>query len=246
MGSSTPTSQRGARLRTESRPDKRHALVVGGTADGLAILEEGLAASEIRAESVASSRELRDALFDHPPVLAFVWAVRDLPWGLATFQAIRKHPNGTDLPIVFVIDERSADAVPVEGVEDVLVTPFSAAEVALRLRVLASRTEKPEGPEVVRIGDVTIDVPGMSVRLKGAPVELTYKEFALLRYYVEHPGVALERARILESVWGEDYYGGDRTVDIHTRRIRAKLPPLAPCIETVHGVGYRFASFMPS
>ena len=89
-------------------------------------------------------------------------------------------------------------------------------------------------------GDMVVEPAAMSVKLKGAPVDLTYKEFALLLHFLSNPGLALTRDQILQAVWGDDYYGGDRTVDIHVRRLRAKLPPLADHIGTVHGVGYRF------
>jgi len=90
------------------------------------------------------------------------------------------------------------------------------------------------------VGDVTIDTVGMHVREMGVPVDLTYKEYSLLCFLAQSPGVALTRDAILAAVWGNDYLGGDRTVDIHVRRLRAKLPTVEARLETIHGIGYRF------
>ena len=90
-------------------------------------------------------------------------------------------------------------------------------------------------------GELTIDAGGYSARLRGRPLDLTYKEFELLKYLVQHPGRVFTRAHLLQEVWGYDYYGGTRTVDVHVRRLRAKLgPEHESLIGTVRNVGYRF------
>ncbi|NSW55447.1 MAG: response regulator transcription factor [Armatimonadetes bacterium] len=196
-------------------------------------------------EPIQASRpeEIRDVLFDNQIAAALVHFGRDVPRGAAHARALRKHPAGRDLPLLALLHASSLAGFPLDcGVDELLILPVTAEEVFLRLRFVFWRTSGGEAEGVLKIGNVTIDVPGMHVRVKGVSVELTYKEFALLRYFVENDGLALPRTRILDAVWGEDYYGGDRTVDIHIRRLRAKLPELAHCIQTVHGVGYRFVA----
>jgi DNA-binding response OmpR family regulator len=192
---------------------------------------------------VRSAEELRDVLFDDVVAIAIVHFGRDIPRGVATCRSIRKHPSGERVPIIAVVDAAIIGDYPLDsGPDEVLITPVTASEAALRVRICLWRNDEPLQQASVKIGDLSIDFGAMRVRLKGVPVDLTYKEFELLRYFVQNPTTALRREQILESVWGDDYFGGDRTVDIHVRRLRAKIPPLGEYIETVHGVGYRFGA----
>jgi DNA-binding response OmpR family regulator len=96
---------------------------------------------------------------------------------------------------------------------------------------------------VVRAGDLTIDEHTYAAKLKGAPLDLTFKEFELLKYLAQHPGRVFSRAQLLQEVWGYDYFGGTRTVDVHVRRLRAKLgPEHEALIGTVRHVGYKFVT----
>jgi DNA-binding response OmpR family regulator len=188
-----------------------------------------------------SPEEIRDALFDEAVALAVVHFGRDVPQGIATCRSIRRHPYGEKVPILAVLEVAGLADYPLDGgAEEVLVVPFSPEEAALRVRLCLWRNDEPLQQAAVKIGDLSIDLSAMRVRFKGVPVDLTYKEFELLRYFIQNPSTALRRDQILQAVWGDDYFGGDRTVDIHVRRLRAKIPPLSEAIETVHGVGYRF------
>jgi DNA-binding response OmpR family regulator len=96
---------------------------------------------------------------------------------------------------------------------------------------------------VIRSGDLAIDEGTYQAKLKGHPLDLTFKEFELLKYLAQHPGRVFSRAQLLQEVWGYDYYGGTRTVDVHVRRLRAKLgPEHEVLIGTVRHVGYKFVS----
>lgn len=206
-------------------------------------LRAALCDPELDAVEASTPEALRDALFDRDVVAAFVHFGRDVPQGVATCRAIRRRPSGDELPIIAIIEPGIAEGFPPDaGIDDVLLTPFLPEEAALRVRLALWRKDVGNGETLVKIGDLVVDFAAMRVRFKGAPVDLTYKEFALLRHFLVNPGVALRRAQILDAVWGDDYFGGDRTVDIHVRRLRAKLPPLAEHIETVHGVGYRYSA----
>ncbi|HZD18967.1 MAG TPA: response regulator transcription factor, partial [Actinomycetota bacterium] len=114
-------------------------------------------------------------------------------------------------------------------------------EIRVRLEMLRRRSGSGEGA-TVRLGPLVLDRDSYQVAVRGTPLDLTYKEFELLRFLAEHPGRAYTRPTLLREVWGYDFYGGTRTVDVHVRRLRAKLGPEHEwLIETLRGVGYRAA-----
>jgi DNA-binding response OmpR family regulator len=126
------------------------------------------------------------------------------------------------------------------GADDYIVKPFSPRELAARVSAVLRRVEAPkEGAALLRHGPLTIDVDRHVVRVEDREVRLTAKEFLLLRYLVEHRGRVLSRDRLLTDVWGYQYTGGTRTVDVHVRRLREKIPLLAAAITTVKQFGYK-------
>ena len=150
---------------------------------------------------------------------------------------------GSPLGCVLVIPRPELARRPWHEVADEVVLPDdSEAELRVRLAMLlARRGEVGEG--VVRLGPLAINTESYQVTVGGTLLDLTYKEFELLRFLAEHPGRVFTRAKLLQEVWGYDFYGGTRTVDVHVRRLRAKLGPgHEHLIETVRGVGYRTAS----
>ena len=135
---------------------------------------------------------------------------------------------------------RLADFSPTWGVDDFAIFPGDARELAARLNLIAWRDKHLQTDALVKVGPLLINTERHEVFLDNRPVTLTVKEYELLLLLAAGRDRVLTREAIVDAVWGEDYYGGERTVDVHIRRLRAKLPPIAPCIETVHGVGYRF------
>ena len=129
-------------------------------------------------------------------------------------------------------------------VDDILLENASPAEAQARLRLLVdSRPAEENNPLLLRAGDLTLDEASYSARLQGSPLNLTYKEFELLKFLMQHPGRVFTRAQLLAQVWGYDYYGGTRTVDVHIRRLRSKLgADHEQLISTVRNVGYSFSS----
>ena len=121
------------------------------------------------------------------------------------------------------------------------------AEVEARLRLAMGRRVRnaaADAPDEIRSGDLTIDEATYSARLRGRALDLTFKEFELLKFLAQHPGRVFTRAHLLQEVWGYDYFGGTRTVDVHVRRLRAKLgTEYEALIGTVRNVGYRFVPF---
>jgi len=146
------------------------------------------------------------------------------------------------VPIVVVLARADLDLFSWAELADEFLYPGAPElEIRLRLELLRRRSGTGEG-SMVRLGPIALDVDSYQVTAQGRPLDLTYKEFELLRYLTERPGRVFTRPTLLREVWGYDFYGGTRTVDVHIRRLRAKLgPELEKLIETVRGVGYRAA-----
>jgi DNA-binding response OmpR family regulator len=150
----------------------------------------------------------------------------------------------SQIPVIF-LTARDSEVDRVLGLElggdDYLTKPFSPAELVARVKAVLRRVDGGPAPEVMQVGAVAIDAGRREVRVDGAPVEFTTKEFDLLRYLAERPGLALSRQQILDGVWGHDWYGDERTVDVHIAQVRKKLGDAVE-IKTVRGVGYRLES----
>ncbi|HHX38681.1 MAG TPA: response regulator transcription factor [Armatimonadetes bacterium] len=127
------------------------------------------------------------------------------------------------------------------GFDDFLADPLSGHEVTARIRQLRWRANRTDMADLLCAGDLVINLASCEVSLRGVPLTLTYQEYELLRYLVEHRGRVFTREQLLSELWGYNYYGGTRTVDVHIRRLRAKLgPEHEELIQTVRNVGYRF------
>ena len=153
---------------------------------------------------------------------------------------LRKLRNETDAPILMVLspdDLREFDWS--SGAADFVLDGCSSAEFDARLQRLIN--PDPEPAELMRRGEVTINRERFEVRVRGEVLDLTFKEFELLEYLAARPGKVCSRRDLLSEVWGYDFFGGTRTVDVHIRRLRGKLGHAAHSIETVRNVGYRFA-----
>ena len=149
--------------------------------------------------------------------------------------------TGSQVPLLLVITEGGLAAVsPGWGIDDVILDTAGPAEVDARIRLASGRTPRPEESAMIRAAGVVIDEASYSAKVYGRPLDLTYKEFELLRFLAAHPSRVFTREQLLSEVWGYDYFGGTRTVDVHVRRLRAKLGDLESLIGTVRNVGYRF------
>jgi DNA-binding response OmpR family regulator len=162
--------------------------------------------------------------------------------GLEVCRALRADRATAAIPII-VVTARADDSDRILGLElgadDYLSKPFNPDELVARVRALTRRVARLQVDETLRVGSVELDVATHSVKDAGNPVKLTAKEFLLLRYLLEHRGRVLSRDLLLGDVWGYRYTGGTRTVDVHVRRLREKLPGLVASIETVKQFGYR-------
>jgi DNA-binding response OmpR family regulator len=151
---------------------------------------------------------------------------------------------GVSVPVVAVLTEGGLIAMSAEWtVDDIVLDTAGPAELDARLRLAVERraAASDNTPEHLDIGELTIDETTYTARLSGSALDLTYKEFELLKFLAQHPGRVFTRSHLVQEVWGYDYFGGTRTVDVHVRRLRAKLgPEHEALIGTVRNVGYKF------
>lgn len=149
--------------------------------------------------------------------------------------------TGITVPLILILTEGGLTAVSADwGVNDVMLASAGPAEVDARIRLVIGRMAQAENASKIQTSGVVIDEASYSARVHGRPLDLTFKEFELLRFFASHPSRVFTREQLLSEVWGYDYFGGTRTVDVHVRRLRAKLGDLESLIGTVRNVGYRF------
>ncbi|MBN9605192.1 MAG: response regulator transcription factor [Actinomycetales bacterium] len=149
--------------------------------------------------------------------------------------------TGVSVPLVLVLTEGGLTAVSADwGVDDVILETAGPAEVDARIRLVIGRVAQEKSSSKIQASGVVIDEASYSAKVHGRPLDLTFKEFELLRFFATHPSRVFTREQLLSEVWGYDYFGGTRTVDVHVRRLRAKLGDLESLIGTVRNVGYRF------
>ena len=144
-------------------------------------------------------------------------------------------------PMLAVVDEAGVEQLSLNALQsyDFVMKDAGDVECLARLCKLLNERNPGDGVDVISIGGMTINLATYQVSIAGEPVDLTYLEYALLVFLVQHAGYTFTREALLQNVWGFDYFGGPRTVDVHVRRIRSKLGPnLAQYLETVRGVGY--------
>ncbi|GAB3479694.1 winged helix-turn-helix transcriptional regulator [Nocardiopsis coralliicola] len=151
--------------------------------------------------------------------------------------------TGLDCPLIAVLTEGGVAALTSDWqVDDFVLVGAGPAEVEARLRLAVGAADAATAdPDEIRRGDLVIDEATYIARLRGRILDLTFKEFELLKFLAQHPGRVFTRAQLLQEVWGYDYFGGTRTIDVHVRRLRAKLgSEHESLIGTVRNVGYRF------
>jgi DNA-binding response OmpR family regulator len=220
-------------------------LVVEDDIDIAALIAHYLEKAGHRVERVTSGTEVLPRLRRAPPDLVILDLMLPGVDGLVVCQAMRADPALAGIPII-MLTARGEESDRISGLElgadDYVTKPFSPKELSARVTALLRRSARtaPAGAPV-RYGAITIDADRHTVALDGEDVRLTAKEFLLLQYLVQHKGRVLSRDLLLSDVWGYNYTGGTRTVDVHIRRLREKLPPLAGAIETIKQFGYKLA-----
>jgi two-component system alkaline phosphatase synthesis response regulator PhoP len=158
-------------------------------------------------------------------------------WELA--QRIRQERQ---IPLIALISGEKFNGLHSStSIDDFVVKPWEATEVTARIKRILRQKERIDSEDIIRCGDLVIDSAKCTVSLGGKPIILTFKEYQLLKFLANNKGKVFTREALLNKVWGWDYYGGDRTVDVHIRRLRSKIEdPTHTFIETVRNMGYKF------
>jgi DNA-binding response OmpR family regulator len=207
-----------------------------------ALLAQTLDLAGYRWKSVANA----SIAAQHEPTDGWAGAVcvadEDPEGAFGMCRALRKRDSGVEPVLLLVSGAQLAELEMREDLfDDFCLAPFHPKEVEARLRHLFYRSGRGAQPEIVEYADLVLNLETYQAALTGKPLDLTYMEYELLKFFSTHPGKVFTREQLLSRVWGYEYYGGARTVDVHVRRLRAKLgEEHAGLIQTVRSVGYRF------
>lgn len=210
-------------------------LVLSATADSEVLPALGLLSHRVRQIAAEPANLVNAPGHD----LIFLDARRDL----AAAKSLAKILVATGLgaPLILVVTEGGLAAISAEwGASDIVIEGAGPAELDARIRLAITKSQQFDRNDKIHASGIVIDEASYSAKVHGRPLDLTYKEFELLRFLAQHPGRVFTRDQLLSEVWGYDYFGGTRTVDVHIRRLRAKLGDLEGFIGTVRNVGYRF------
>lgn len=160
--------------------------------------------------------------------------------GYGVAEEVRKM---SDVPIIMLTaksDERDELRGFDLGIDEYITKPFSPRILVARVEAVLRRTQADEDTNVISVDGIEMDIAAHQVKVDGEPIELSYKEFELLNYFLQNRGVALSREKILNNVWNYDYFGDARTIDTHVKKLRSKLGSKGDYIKTIWGMGYKF------
>lgn len=194
------------------------------------------------AEGFSSGRELFDAIDQSLPALILLDIMLPGEDGITILKRLRASSSTKQIPII-MLTAKSTEYDKVigldSGADDYIAKPFGMMELISRIKAVLRRTESTENVSEYSFGNVRLNVKSHSVMAGGRLLELTLKEFELLKFLLKNQGAVLTRDMLLENIWGYDFGGETRTVDVHIRTLRQKLGSEGSIIETVRGVGYR-------
>jgi DNA-binding response OmpR family regulator len=218
-------------------------LVVGGAAvlerpdGGMSTLGE--LGCRVRSVDLWDNLEAHDFNAD-PPSVILVEAIDQIEAGRAAVMRLRAVPALAEVPALIAVTVNATQRLdPNDGFDDFVLVPYVPVELYTRIRRAEWKRSEFAGKERIKIQSMCIDLAAHEVTVDGRLIELTHQEFALLAFLSQNRGRVFSREQLLDRVWGVDYYGGSRTVDIHVRRLRMKLGSSADPIETVRGAGYK-------
>ncbi|MBC7172591.1 MAG: response regulator transcription factor [Polyangiaceae bacterium] len=180
------------------------------------------------------------ALIDEPPTVILVEAIDEVDAGRAALVRLRAAKPLVEVPVLVGVTVNALQRLNEgDGFDDFVLVPYVPPELYMRIRRVEWRLSEFAGQERIKFGPLCIDLAAHEVIVDGRACQLTQQEFALLRFLAQNRGRVFSRQQLLERVWGVDYYGSSRTVDIHVRRLRMKLGLAIRNLETVRGVGYK-------
>lgn len=228
-------------------------LVVEDDPDIAELVRRYLEKAGFSVETLTSGRDALAAVAARPPDLLVLDLMLPHVDGLEICRSVRAHPATAAIPVIMLTAraDESERIVGLElGADDYIAKPFSPNELVARVRALLRRARRDAAPaaatSAITYGAIVVDPERHTVAVDGEPATLTAKEFLLLSYLLSHRGRVLSRDTLLTDVWGYRYTGGTRTVDVHVRRLREKLPPLGDALVTIKQFGYKLLEQPPA
>ena len=215
-------------------------IIIGQDERALVILQNELTRRGFGCSMASYDEDIADYVSNKSPDLILA-EVEDYRPGNLSREYIHEIKLKTSLPIIALITEELLDNLDVDqNIDDFIASPYRPDELALRIKRILKRQVVP-GDETITSDGLLIDLARCEVTVEGRKVELTFKEYELLKLLADNSGRVFTREALLDRIWGMDYFGGDRTVDVHIRRLRSKIEkPDLVFIETVRNIGYRF------
>lgn len=195
-----------------------------------------------KAKGFADGISMLEALKTETPELIVLDIMLPGKDGVEVLKEVRKNPNTRRIPVIMAT-AKGTEMDKIQGLDtgadDYLVKPFGVMEMVSRIKAVLRRCEYAETDDVLRVGEITLSDKEHLVTVNGQKIVLTFKEFELLKVFMQSPGIVFSRDKLLSEIWGVDYLGESRTVDMHIKTLRQKLGETGKLIETVIGVGYR-------
>lgn len=201
-----------------------------------------LASAGFEAKGLNCGEELFDALKTEKPQLIMLDIMLPGEDGIEILKQLRNNTSTADIPVIMATAKGTEydKVIGLDlGADDYLAKPFGMMEMVSRVRAVLRRTEQKETPKILQVGNLMINTGEHTVFVNGERVQLTLKEYEVLKKFMENLGLVFTRDQLLQSVWGDGYIGETRTIDVHIGTLRTKLGACGDYIETVRGVGYR-------
>ncbi|MCK4862824.1 MAG: response regulator transcription factor [Dehalococcoidales bacterium] len=218
-----------------------HVLIIARDDETKSKLRKSLAHYDLSCSFTSYSNGVWEAVNSGKPDI-LLFEMDENPPASEIWELTRRVKRTRNLPVIALIPGEMPGSIDsLLDIGDFVAAPYNSTELILRINRLLHRTESTESKEQIKHNDLKIDLITCEVTVEGKIVELTFKEYELLKLLAGNPGRVYTRDALLDKIWGYDYFGGDRTVDVHIRRLRSKIEdPDHTFIETVRNIGYRF------
>ena len=221
--------------------DKIKILVVDDESRMRKLVKDFLVHKDFQVLEAGDGEEAMDVFFANKDIALVILDVM-MP-KMDGWQVCKEIRQYSKVPIIMLTaksDERDELLGYNLGIDEYITKPFSPKILVARVEAVLRRTSNLQAEDVIRAGGIEMDVNAHQVKIDGEPIELSFKEFELLHYFVVNQGVALSREKILNNVWNYDYFGDARTIDTHVKKLRSKLKDKGEYIKTIWGMGYKF------
>jgi two-component system alkaline phosphatase synthesis response regulator PhoP len=217
------------------------SLVIAQENKAQAEFYESLARNGVACSITSYNNGVKEAIASQQPDILLVEIYKQPP-NSEIWELIQRLKKERHLPVIALIPREILDNLNGHlNSDDFLTSPYDVKELVLRIKQLLQKTRGKDGDELIKCDGLVIDIAKCEVTIEGKVIELTFKEYELLKLLAGNRGRVYTREALLDKIWGYDYYGGDRTVDVHVRRLRSKIDdPKHSFIETVRNIGYRF------